>query len=54
VKKLIVLLEIFVPDKLEPIKVKGTMQWIKQEKSGTTGGVKLTEELDEVKLAKIS
>jgi hypothetical protein len=43
-----------VPDKLEPIKVKGTMQWIKQEKSGTTGGVKLTEELDEVKLAKIS
>jgi len=50
----IVLVEIFVPDELEPIKVKGTIQWIKQEKSGTTGGIKLTEELDEVKLAKIS
>jgi len=47
-------LEIFVPTELEPISVKGILKRVEQEEDNIIGRVKLTEVLDEDKLARLS
>lgn len=46
-------LEMFVPRKSEPISVKGILKWVKRSGDDFTGGIKLTEELDDVTWAKL-
>ena len=41
-------LEITVPSQLEPMSVRGTLQWIKQENNEYSGGIELIEVLDEI------
>jgi Tfp pilus assembly protein PilZ len=41
-------LEITVPSELEPMIVKGTLKWIKQENNEYSGGIELIEVLDEI------
>ena len=42
-------LEISVPRELEPVNVKGILDWIKQGENDLTGGITLTEMLDDIK-----
>jgi hypothetical protein len=41
-------LEIRVPSEREPMSVKGTLKWIKQENNEYSGGIELIEVLDEI------
>jgi Tfp pilus assembly protein PilZ len=41
-------LEITVPSELEPMSVRGTLKWIKQENNEYSGGIELIEVLDEI------
>lgn len=47
-------LAIIVSGEADPIMVKGVLGWIKQKENYFIGGIKLTEELEEVKWAKLS
>ena len=44
----IINLEIRVPSEREPMNVKGTLRWIKEEDGEYTGGIELIEVLDEI------
>ena len=46
-------LEMFVPRKSEPISVKGILTWVKRCGDDFTGGIGLTELLDDVTWAKL-
>ncbi len=48
-----VLLEISIPEELDPISVKGTIKWVKQIENGFISGIELSKELDEIKLSKL-
>jgi len=47
-------LAIIVSGESDPIMVKGVLGWIKQKGNYFIGGIELTEELEEVKWAKLS
>ena len=42
-------LETVVPSEIEPLNVKGTLKWIRQESNEFVGGVELTDVSDEIK-----
>ena len=42
-------LETVVPSEREPLNVKGTLKWIRQESNEFVGGVELTDVSDEIK-----
>ena len=42
-------LETFVPSEREPLNIRGTLKWIKQEENECVGGVELTDVSDEIK-----
>lgn len=47
-------LAIIVSGEPDPIMVKGVLGWIKKKGNSFIGGIELTEELDDVKWAKLS
>jgi len=47
-------LAILVSGEPDPIMVKGVLGWIKKKGGSFIGGIELTEELDDVKWAKLS
>ncbi len=47
-------LAIIVSGESDPIMVKGVLGWIKKKGNSFIGGIELTEELDDVKWAKLS
>ena len=49
-----IILEVTVPGELEPLVLKGIVKWAQQEENDFTGGIELTEELDEITFSKLS